>query len=263
MRRSRTNRAFSVLELVIASVVMSLLMVVLGQAMIQAQNSFHNVTGTSEAADELRRVSRDLRLDLIQTSASQLGVGNSCSSLGSPDGQALWFLSNLDGAGQPKFLSDGSPFWQKNVLCYLVVPDDHQRVFGQLCAGGAGPGGYDDRCPHKVLVRKEIDFGTATNLADDSTVESLMAVADIAPYLQRPMGYKVLTAGQPGLKSAQIVGRNLLTFNLSSSMPNTITIDTRSVSIPRARTKVAIGSVSLFSSPFTYQFSLTVIPSVP
>lgn len=240
MRKSRIKRAFSVLELIVASTVMSLLMIVLAQAMMQAQNSFRTVTGTSESADELRRVSRNLRLELMQTSASQIGTGNSCSSLGCPDGQALWFLSNLDAAGKPQFLSDGSPFWQKNVLYYLVVPDDHPRVFGQTCTGGVGPGGYEDRCPHKVLVRKEIDFGTATNLADDATVEGLMAVGSLTPYLQRPLGYQVGTAGQPGLLSAQIAGRNLLTFNLSSSMPNTITIDTRSVSIARARTKVAL-----------------------
>ena len=238
-------------------------MVVLGQAMMQAQNSFRTVTGTSECADELRRVSRDLRLEMMQTSASQIGTGNSCSSLGPPDGQALWFLSNVDSSGKAQFLSDGSPFWLKNVLYYLVVPDDHQRLFGQLCAGGAGPGGYDDRCPHKVLVRKEIDFAGATNLADDTTVETLMTGASLTPYLLRPAGYKVGTSGQPGLLSAQIVGRNLLTFSLSSSLSNTLTIDTRSVSIARARTKLAIGTVSLFSSPFTYQFSLTVIPSVP
>lgn len=263
MKRNRTRQAYSVLELVISSVVMSLLMIVLGQAMMQAQNSFRNVTGTSESADELRRVSRNLRLELMQTSASQIATGNSCSSLGCPDGQALWFLSNLDAAGKPRYLSDGSPFWLKNVLYYVVVPDDHQRLFGQTCGGGAGPGGYDDRCPHKVLVRKEIDFAGPTNLADDTSVEALMTLASLNPYLLRPMGYQVSSAGQPGLLSAQVAGRNLLSFTLSATMPNTLTIETRSVSIARARTKVALGATSLFTSPFTYQFSLTVVPSIP
>lgn len=242
---------------------MTLLMVVLGQALVQAQNSFRNVSGTAESSDSLRKVSRELRLELLQTSASQIGVGNSCSSLGSPDGQALWFLSNLDSNGQPRFDSIGAPFWTKTVLYYLAVPNSHSSLFGYDCAGGAGPGGYDDRCPHKVLIRKEIDSGVATNLADDTTAELPMSSAQIATYLTRPNGYTVTTVGQPGLRSAEIVGRNLLTFRLSSSINDTITIDTRAVAIARARTKVALGAVSLYDSPYTFSFSLTVIPTVP
>lgn len=243
--------------------VMGLLTIVLGQAMSQAQNSFRSVSGAAESSDSLRKVSRELRAEVMQTSASQLGVGNSCSSLtAAPDGQALWFLSNLDNTGKARFDATGAPFWCKTVLYYIVVPNGHGSLFGFDCAGGAGPGGFDDRCPHKVIIRKEIDFAPSTNFADSASLETLPAAASITPYLTRPNGYKMNFA-EPGLLSAQLVGRNFLTFELTSSMPNTITITTRAVSIARARTKLALGSTSLYDSPFTYNFALTVIPSVP
>ena len=128
--RKGFRRGFSLVEIILACAIMSILMVVLGEALSQAQNAFRNVSGTSDAADELRKVCQHVRQELIQTSGTQIGSGDSRNSLGSPDGQALWFLSNIGSDGNPHFLGDGSPFWQRNVLYYIVVPGNHFGLFG-------------------------------------------------------------------------------------------------------------------------------------
>ena len=58
------------------------------------------------------------------------------SSLGgAPDGKAIWFLSARDPAtGKFARGPEGEPFWQRNLLYYLVVPQQHLALFGaQLC----------------------------------------------------------------------------------------------------------------------------------
>jgi len=262
--RRRRSRGFSVTELILATAIMSIMMVVLGEALLQAQGSFRNVSGASDSSDTLRKVTLMMRRELLQTSAAQIGSGFSCNSLGSPDGYALWFLSNVGSDGQPHFMVDGSPFWQRNVLYYLVVPNDHNGLFGQNCVGGAGPSLTDDRCPHKVLIRKVIDFGAATDFTNEANIEPLMTGPQVAAYLTRPNGYKTQgMMAEAGIKTAQVVGRNLLTFVVTVPGPGSVTLDTRATSIARARNKVALGNVSLFNSPFTFHFSLTVSPSIP
>lgn len=264
--KSASKAAFSMVEVVLACALMSILMVVLGTALSQAQGAFRNASGTSDAADELRKCCSYLRQELIQTSATQVSSSNSTSSLGSPDGAAIWFLSNRGADGNAQFLDDGSPFWQRNVLYYLVVPNNHAALFGWNCPGGAGPGPFarDDRCPHKVLIRKEIDSGPATDTSNPANIEALMSAADIVPYLTRPAGYSVVAMNaEPGVDNTRIVGRNLLTFDVTTTAAGLIGIDTRAVSIARARTKISLGSVSLFDSPYTFHFGMSVSPSVP
>ncbi|MBT9582943.1 prepilin-type N-terminal cleavage/methylation domain-containing protein [bacterium] len=262
--RKPSRTGFSLVEVILACALMSILMVVLGEALSQAQNAFRNVTGTSDAADELRKVCQHVRQELIQTSGVQIGSRDSANSLGSPDGEAIWFLSNIGSDGNPHFMSDGSPFWQRNVLYYIVVPGNHLGLFGWNCAGGADPDGYDDRCPHKVLIRKEIDFGVATDFVNEATVETLMSSGDILPYLTQPVGYSCSAMNaEAGMRQVRIVGRSLLTFRVSSAAPGSVTLDTRAVSIARARTKVALGTASMVDSPFTFHFGITVTPSVP
>ncbi len=259
-----SRSAFSLVEVMLAMAITGLLLVVLGEALSQAQAAFRNVVGTSEAADELRKVNMRIRQELMQTSALQIASGTSATSLVAPDGQTLWFLSNLGPDGTPQFLADGSPFWLRNILYYITIPNNHLGLFGWNCTGGAGPFGLDDRCPHKMLIRNEIDFGPVTDGTNEANVEALMTVADINPYLTRPAGYSVSAMSlEPGVKFPRIVGRNLLSFVIVPGAPGSITVDTRAVSIARARHKVSLGNASMFNSPFTSHFSITVVPSVP
>lgn len=271
-RRPRPHQAFTLLEVTITSALMVVLMIFLGEAFRQSQKVFRNTTATSDASGEIRgtihRISRDLR----QAQRSLVNTTNVPASLFAPDGSALWFLSNLDSVTQqPLFLSDGSPRWQRNILYYLVVPNNHAGLFGITCGGGIGPGplGHDDRCPHKVLIRKEIDFPPATSPIDE-VVEPLMTPAQIANYLTRPIGYSTTNmSAEPGLEEVSIVARRMLGFEVLPSGGGVfadggpIDIELRATGIARAQKEVAIGSTSLYNSPLTYHFSLTINPNEP
>lgn len=259
--KNRSRKAYTVLELMLATALMSMLLLVLGEAMRQSQTVFRSTSGTADASTELRALSQRLRRELLQTKLTEVGTVNTPATNGAPDGRAIWFLSNLDDSGEPRYTSSGSPFWHRNVLYYVRVPQNHAQLFGYDCGGGAGPGGWDDRCPHKVVVRKEIDAGGATSYPDEATIETLIPAATITgSYLGRPNKYDVSAMNsESGVTQVQVVGRLFLTF-VAQESTSEVTADLRAVSIPRARREAAIGTDSLFNKPFTYHFGLSVYP---
>ncbi len=145
---------FSVLELLIAMALFTMLGLLGSMMLSQGALSWRRVSGEHSASLQLARAQRFLKLDLLQSSGSEMAQSVVPASLASSgDGHALWFLSAIDPVTQQAARKpDGTPLWLQNILYYLVVPSTHSD-----CAGGAGPGGLDDRCPHKVLVRKVID----------------------------------------------------------------------------------------------------------
>lgn len=173
----------------------------------------------------------------------------------------MWFLSAVSDTGKMAHKAlDGSPFYQRNVIYYLVVPAGHTS-----CSGLNGPNGLDDACPHKLLIRKVVDVPPATSPTDnpDLTEESL--IRDVTPYLTRPNG-RDLSAMQsePNLERAEVVASNLLwfevTLNPDPEIANEVQLDLRAVSLDDARREVQFGSVSLAVSRFTQQQLITVVP---
>jgi len=261
MRNSHRNRAFSLLEVVFAAALMGLLMIVMGASMRQTQTVFRATSGSYDASAQLRKVTSRIQQELIQTNLNKVAVSNSVGA--PPEGGAIWFLDNLDPAThEPRYLPDGSPFWARNILYYLVVPNNHASIFGSSCVlqAGPGPGGHDDRCPHKVLIRKEIDTGAAFNPTDDLTIEALIAGGAISTYFTRPNGYNVSAMlTEAGVREVKIVGQNLLSFE-AQIQDGGIDLNIRAVSLARARREVAVGATSLYNSRYTLHFAQTVYP---
>ncbi len=267
----RRARAFTLLEVTLTSALMVVLMIFLGEAFRQSQKVFRNTNSTSDASGELRSIVHRLSRDLRQSQRDQVQTTNAPATTTGPDGSALWFLSNLDPTTQqPQFLLDGSPRWQRNILYYMRVPNNHAALFGYNCGGGAGPGplAHNDRCPHKVLIRKVIDFGAPTTVTDD-VVEPLMTDIEVATYLTQPNGYSTANmSGEAGLEETMIVARRMLDFEVLPAPPafqngGPIDIDLRAVGIARAQREVSFGTTSLYDSRFTYHFSLTLMPNTP
>lgn len=260
--KNKSRSGYTILELMLAAALMSGLLLVLGEAMRQSQTVFRTTSGTADASTELRSVSQRLRRELLQTKLSEVRTVDTPATFGgAPDGKAIWFLSNVDASGVPRFTTGGAPFWHRNVIYYIRVPQGHAQLFGYDCGGGAGPGGYDDRCPHKVIVRKEVDSGTLTNYPDEATVEPILPAGTVTgSYLTRPSRYDTSAMNsEPGVVQAQVVGRLFLTFTAQETSSE-VTADFRAVSLPRARKEAAIGTTSLFNKPFTYHFGLSVYP---
>ncbi|MEW6282596.1 MAG: prepilin-type N-terminal cleavage/methylation domain-containing protein, partial [Candidatus Eremiobacterota bacterium] len=265
--RAPMRRAFSLVELVMALAIFSLVGMLAYLALSNGVRLWKGVTDSEGASVEMRKASVRLERDLALTELSSLVVAPGPNSLGpAPDGNAVCFLSPVDPAtGQVARRKDGNPFWQRNILYYLVVPTNHQALFGSTCAGGVGPNGLDDRCPHKVLVRKVIDSGGATQPgAPESTAER--PLTNLTPYLTRPNGYS-LTAmgGEPGLSQVEIVGARLLTFRVEVAPEPTrtlqeVVVTLQGVALAEARKRLRVGQDPLSTGPFTRSLTLSVIP---
>lgn len=254
--KSNKRRAFSVLEVVFACALMSVLIVVLGETMLQSQSVFRVTSGNNDTSALLRKVTQQLQRDLLQTNLKECAVTNTPSN----EGGAIWFLSNLEpGTREPRYKADGSPFWCRNILYYLVIPNGHLGLYGRTCPTAAGPSGHDEHCPHKFLIRKEIDTGAATNFADDNTVETLIPVGSISTYLTKPTGYNVAPMySEAGVQQVKIVGQLLLDFeaNLGSGAVNT---DVRAVALTRAERETNT-SGAMYNSKYTFNFAQSTYP---
>lgn len=251
------KRAFSLIEVVMAAALLAALMAFLGEALRQSQKVFRSTTGNNDASSELRKVVTNLRRELIQT---RYDDSNCTSTL---DGGVLWFLSNVDpSTGQPCYLSDGTPYWQRNIVYYLASPTAHTTLFVRSnCVLVAGAFGEDDRCPHKVLIRKEVDTGAATdaNPANEANVETLIPAASISTYLGAPATYNLSSMVGGEIKAAKPVGHNMLSFHVDRQN-GAIDCDLRAVSLLEAQRNLAVGGVSLYSTPYTISFDFSVFP---
>lgn len=257
MKNNHNRRGFSVLEVVFTCALMSVLMVVLAEAMRQSQSVFRVTSGNNDTSALLRKVTQQLQRDLLQTNLTQCAVTNTPLN----EGGAIWFLSNLDPSNhQPRYKNDGSPFWSCNILYYMVIPNGHAGLYGRTCPLGAlSPSGHDERCPHKLLIRKEVDTGTATNFLDDTTAETLIPLGSINTYLTKPTGYNVSPMyAESGVRQVKVVGQLLLDFqaSLGSGAVNT---DVRAVALSRAERETNT-SGPMYNSPFTFSFTQTIYP---
>ncbi|MCE7870856.1 hypothetical protein DYH09_10805 [bacterium CPR1] len=263
--RRNAIRGTTVLELLLGMGLFTLMMVVLVGLFNQSLLIWRTTSGSDTAMRELRRVVAALDRDLALASPAMLSRTQVVDHLGGGgrDGEALWFLSPLDPAtGQLARKPDGSPMWMRNVLYYLVVPANHDTVFSMSCPGGAGPNGYDDRCPHKLLIRKVIDSGPPTLAADEASQEELLV--DVSAYLTQPDGFDLGAMAEPGLEDKRVIANNLLMFQTLSApppvgAPREVAVDVRAMSVEEARREIRVGLEAGASSRFTLQLPFSVL----
>lgn len=205
------------------------------------------------AQREMRKAQAALQRDATLTSSSELGRARVPGSLAGDDGEALWFLSPIDPATkQAVHRADGTPFWQRNILYYLVVPVNECN-----CAGLAAPDGYESGCPHKVLVRKVIDSAAPTVPTDESTLETLLA--DVTPFLTRPVGNDPASISEAGVEDVRIVATHLLRFESATGQtPDELAVSLRAVLVDQARRDVPLGSTNFLDTRYTRQLPFFV-----
>lgn len=245
----------SLAEVVVSTALFSLLLVVLYALMRQAINIWHNVSGSETALLRLKQVQRRLEADLVEASAPQSLVGKTPASLpgGGRDGSAVWFLSAGNESGRVVQKLDGAPLWQRNVLYYQVVPAGHTG-----CAGGVGARGFEDCCPHKLLVRKEIDLPATPALPE----EVLLTSSEIMPYLTRPNGTDTSAMlGEPNVVRAELIATDMLWFEVTRPTTGEFHVDLRAVALEDARRQLSIGAESLAESRFTVRQPVSVFPA--
>lgn len=220
-------------------------------------DTWWRVNAKQESDQQLYRAQQSLERDLraaafeqqpdratiaVETAPSQL------ASLSGADGDVLWFLSAVDPAtGEFRRHPDGTPYWQRNILYYLVSPNGADQHFGYRDSGLA-VAGYEVAFPFKLLIRKEID------------AEKLLSYSDITPYLTRPDGYDCA-----GMATADCtvkpVAANLLSFRVTLRPELAgVSLDLRASGIERARREGGISNRDLSEQPFTTQLQFVVMP---
>lgn len=261
------RRGFTLVEVLVSFGIFALLSIVLATSLREGASVLRKAAASADVQGELRKARLGLAQDLARTSFTQTNSTTAPASLAGADGDAVWFLSAIDPvSGEYRRKSDGTPFWQTNILYYLTVPSAHVSLYGYQCAGGADGAGYEDRCPHKMLIRKVIDLPPATTSAETSE-ETLIPGGSIAPYLTRPTTFNLAAMnGEAGLRSARVQAHSLLTFrvqrNANPSYPREVLIDLRAVATRNAEKEVKVGSVSLGQGRFTTQQLFSVFPTL-
>jgi len=260
MKRAKARGA-TLVEMLLALTMFSVMMTAAYLFLDQGVKLWKNVSGSESSGLELKKAQTRVERDMLETAFSTVRVADVPAGLpgGAPDGRALWFLSALDPQGNV-VQKDGVPFWQRNILYYLVVPAGHAG-----CAGGAGPAGCDDRCVHKVLVRKVIDSGVKTTPTGDFDLTVETPLLDVTPYLTRPSGPSLEgMLAEPGMESATVVAQDILSWEVKLSpdprCPGEVEIDLADVAVEEARNHVRLGVDSLAASRFTVNYLFSVLP---
>jgi hypothetical protein len=250
------------IEAVVALGVFSLMSLLLSTTLIQSFAAWNRASSRQAADHSLYKAQNSLSRDLTLGAPDLLGTQVALSTLGSPDGDAVWFLSFIDPATElPVYETGlgsagmGEPRWQRNILYYSVVPANHDSYAGQACAGGLAPDGYEDHCPHKVLVRKVI------NGPDDSEGRELL-LGSVAGYLDRPSGLDVSAMGGPGVEDVKIISRDILGFRVTNNSPEVV-VDLRANAILETRKLMHVGYHPLSRVPTTLQRIFSVYPKNP
>lgn len=254
-------RGFSLLELLIVVTLFSLVAGVTLLLLSRSGQFWRESSGNHTAALNLATAARHFQSDLPETSQGAVQTSTVPSSLsGAPDGSAIWFLSSRDPstAGFAR-KDDGTPFWQRNVLYYSVVPRRHLELYGLSCAGGPGPGN-DAHCPHKLLIRKVIDSGVPTSLLTDPLTSEETLLANVDLYLTRPDGLNISAMrNEEGVTDVKIVTTGLTYFE-AESRDNEIALDLRATPSAELGRSLKVGDESLLDHRLTRQYYRSFFP---
>jgi type II secretory pathway component PulJ len=268
VKAHRDTQGVTLLEVMLVMVITALIFGITQALLASTIDSWWKVNANADAQQQLYKAQSFIERDLEATAYEReptretIGVEKAPSALVHLDGSdsdVLWFLSAIDPvSGRFQRKTDGQPFWQRNILYYAVTPTS-LNSFGYLGAG-TNVDGYESACPFKVLIRKEIDFGTPTIIGDEGSAEPLMTFPEIVPYLNRPNGYDTSNMSAPAVSVRPISG-NILTFRADfSDLTGGIRIDLRATAIDRAKREGQIDTRDLSQDPATQQLEVTLFP---
>ena len=265
----RSERGVTLAELLIGFALFAIVGVFLAFAFSSATDVWRGVSGDTDAQTTINKARFHLSNDLRRTSFATVSIGRGTHSLGPTDSDVVWFLSAVDPAtGAFLRKSDGTPFWQKNILYYAAVPNNHTLLYGFACTGGPDTEGYDEHCPHKILIRKVIDKDTATDPNDETTEETLLLPSDISTYLTRTdqLDSSAMNS-EPGVSEHKIVTTGILGFRADKSpdprWPDEVQVRLQSTALLSAQRELSIGNTPLSETRFTLDVTLPLYPNMP
>lgn len=254
------RRGFSLPELLIVAAIFSVFLVTSYIFLDSGLAVWERTASSQDVSFQLQKAKSDLGRELSQAKFSKSALAESVSpGIESSRGDVLWFLSAYDSKSQRAVRRpNGTAFWQRNILYYLKVPNQHDKHFDAACSG------QYQNCPHKVLVRKVVDSGRATapssSLLDE---EALLFAGGIAGLLTAPDGFSFPSQG-PGVETAEIVAKGLLSFRITASPKDgtqkEYAIRLAGFDVEKAGRKLHFNTDEIFQSPYTHVIDFSVFP---
>lgn len=260
MSKTRQVRAFSLAELLMAMTIFAIIITFSFVYLERTKRLWDKVDASTSAGQNLHKVISRLYKDLYNVGKS--GVGTRANGAGDARmGDALWMLSALDPLSDEFVRSDGGkPLWQRNVLYYLTVPQDHDSRYGIHCTH------WDRYCPHKILIRKVIDSGPPTTpTSGEGEVEELIAPADIAQFLTRPTDLDLSFPGEAslGLKRTDFIAASLLDLRVTLSgggVVDEVVVDVEAPLLAESRKRISLGDQKFPEQGLTLIRRAAVLP---
>ncbi len=250
---SRQRRGYTIAELAVSLTIFGAILVMTAFILSQTKSAWVVNDSEEAAAVRLRTALAPLQRDFELASKENVAVTTSPASLGGggKDSDAIWFLSPIDPATEQMVRNPaGEPVWQRNILYYLSVPLNHTS-----CPGTLGPDGYDEGCPHKVLVRKVISNGGP---------DGQVLLDDVSAYLDRPSSDSVAPqGGGVRLESSAILTTDLLWLRakpLAVGGQGAYSIDARAVALDSAQRIARAGVQRYAAGPQTVYSQLSLRP---
>jgi prepilin-type N-terminal cleavage/methylation domain-containing protein len=244
---TRRRRGFTLVEILIAS---SVLMLLLGggyMVVSMAGTVYKRISGHEDGALQLKRASRYMYKDLLQAFFNHVEVelvpGNQSHAVGLLSAEV-----GDDAKGGFIYDQDGAPLWQRNVIYYLAAPT------ADTCSMAPNADGIDDRCPHKMLIRKCVDSPAPNDPTDDPLGPPRVfdlpeqTLVSLQTYLTDPIGFSTSAMmGEPDLTAAEIISTNLLCMkvelNPDPNFPKEVRIELK------AFNSLASGHTNIGTSP--------------
>lgn len=258
------RRGFTLPEVLITMTVGTILLAG-GYFMItMASDTYRHISGHEDGALQMKKASRQMQVDLLGSFSAATGV-HAAPGPGGTNGDAVVLLSSrkedrADGA--TCVTATGAPYWQRNIIYYPAIPT------GDTCAGGVNGDGYEDMCPHKVVIRKVVDSGPPTRPAEDGGIPAAdkeELLTDVSTYLTRPSGLGTTAMlSEPGVTSAEIVATNLLTIRAEKdpdpNAPGEVKVTFQAFNEDVGSRTTAIGTTNLGNHAKTQTHVLSVFP---
>ena len=256
----RTARGFTLTEILVATTLLSFIVLFAVFYLDRSRMLWRSVNANQDAGMTLRKsygAIRDQLADVSEKDFRFIDNGSGSSKIG----QAFWFLSARDPlTGVFVRGQNGRPFWQKNILFYLTVPDDHDQRYGVSCTA------FERVCSHKILVRKVIDAANPTTpTSDEEDEEVLLNDGQVLEHLLRPDTIDLSAqASMPGVVEARYITGNLLDMSVDldevDGRIREISVLLEAGLLEAARNRLVIGRDEFTSPTFVLARTVGVIP---
>ena len=235
-KRLYETGGFSLLEVIISTVMFLLMTTILFGGYRTFMKCWRTAESKSEIHRKFLRISNNMQVELSRTDIDTVLSGSTSGK------SWLCFKSNTDGDGKPYYDMDGNPQWQKYILYYAIRPP------GDRCASPAGL--EDDICPHKYIIRKDVD------ISDDITGES-----GVSPHLTFTLAIGQVTS-ESGVLYVKPLCEDIFSFQ-GTRKEERVVMHLEILRLDEVSSHVAIGRNSLSGNdlkPYMHTFVWTIIP---